>query len=192
MVPMSRVSDPSEAPRHRAVPVPPGAEGSVQPSLVWKVCAVLPLVLLCVLMTVKVADTFGKSDTKEASQVQDPGIVSSTPASPGESPSQSEAEKAREIMSGAPTSSELPDEAIPSDTLIPATGFEMPPGDIDQTATPVPSPTKKPTKTPTPHPSPSPTPTPEEARERCVEDGVSVLDIAALAACIADLMDPGN
>jgi hypothetical protein len=170
--------------------VSPGAEGSVQPSLVWKVCAVLPLVLLCVLMTVKFADTFGKSDAKETSQVQDPGVVTSTPASPSESASQSEAEKAREIRSGAPKPSELPDGAIPSDTLIPAPGFEMPPGDIDQTATAVPSPTTKPTKKPTP--SPSPTPTPGEARERCIEEGVSVLDIAALAACIEDVMDPGN
>jgi hypothetical protein len=139
-------------------------------------------------MTVKVADTFGKSDPKETSQIQDPGVVTSTPAG-SESPSQSESEKAREIRSGASKSSELPDEAIASDTL-PVPGFEMPPGDIDQTATPVPSPTKKPTQKPTP--SPSPTPTPGEARERCIEQGVSVLDIAALAACIADLMDPGN
>jgi hypothetical protein len=145
-------------------------------------------------MTVKVADTFGKPDPKEASQVQDPGVVTSTPASPtpSESATMSEAEKAREIRSGAPKPSKLLTDAIPSDTLIPDSGFEMPPGDIDQTATPVPSPTKKPTKTPTPNPSPSPTPTPEEARERCVEEGVNVLDRAALAACIADLMDPGN
>lgn len=93
-------------------------------------------------------------------------------------------------MSGAPDPSELPDELIPSEdtTLIPGSGFEMPPGDIDQTATSVP--TKNPTKQPTPGQTPSPTP--DEAREQCIEDGVSVLNIAALAACIADAMDPNG
>jgi hypothetical protein len=175
--------------------VTPGAEGAVAPSLAWKVCAVLPLVLLCVLMSVKVADSIGKDDAKESSQTQDPGLIPSddlfTP-SPLETPSESDAAKEREIMSGAPESSELPNEALPSETLAPDTGFEIPPGDIDQTATP--PPTKNPTKKPTPSqtPSPSPTPTPDEAREQCIENGVSVLDITALAACIADLMDPNG
>ena len=190
MDPMSRGSDTSEAPRHRAVPVAPGAEGAVAPSLIWKVCAVLPLVLLCVLMSVKVAGSFGGSDSKEASQVQDPGVTG-TPAAPtpSETATQSEAEKTRELLSGAPTQSELPNDALSSEpAAIPDSGFAMPPGDIDQTATP--QPTKKPTKSPTHTSSPSPTPTPDEARQQCIEEGVSVLDIAALAACIADLMDP--
>lgn len=74
---MSRVSEDSLAPRHRAAPVTPGAEGAVAPSLAWKVCAVLPLVLLCVLMSVKIADGIGKDDSKESSQTQDPGVISS-------------------------------------------------------------------------------------------------------------------
>lgn len=166
----------------------PGAEGAVAPSLVWKVCAVLPLVLLCVLMSVKVADGFGKDDSKESSQTQDPGVIASddpvTP-SPTETASQSDAEKQRKIMSGAPDPSELPNGA---ETLLPDPGIEMPPGDIDQTVTPPPTknPTKKPTQTP------SPTPTPDEAREQCIEDGVNVLNIAAMAACIADMMDPNG
>jgi hypothetical protein len=190
MVPMSRVSESSEAPRHRAVPVAPGAEGSVAPSLAWKVCAVLPLVLLVVLMSVKVAGSLGNSDSKETSQVQDPGVTSA-PAEPtlSETATNSEAEKAREIRSGAPKPSEPPNDAFTTEpATIPDSGFQMPPGDIDQTATP--QPTKTPTKSPTHTPSPSPTPTPDEARQQCIEDGVSVLDIAALAACIADLMDP--
>lgn len=161
------------------------------PSLVWKVCAVLPLVLLVVLMSVKVAGNLGDDDTKETSQTQEPGAISSddpfTP-SPSETPTASDAEKEREILSGAPDPSELPDNLIESEEpdTIPDSGFSMPPGDIDQTATPVP--TKKPTKKPTP--GPTPTPTPGEARDQCIESGVSVLDVAALAACIADLLDP--
>jgi len=190
---MSRVSEDSPVPRHRAAPVTPGAEGAVTPSLAWKVCAVLPLVLLVVLMSVKVAGNFGEDDAKESSQTEEPGVVSSddplTP-SPSETPSQSDAEKEREILSGAPDPSELPDAIIESEdpSTIPDSDFGMPPGPIDQTATPVP--TKKPTKKPSPSQTPSPTPTPDEARDACVEAGVNVLDIAALAACIADMLDP--
>jgi hypothetical protein len=177
-------------PRHRSAPVPPGAEGAVTPSVAWKVCAVLPLVLLVVLMSVKVADGFGKDDSKEASESQEPGVVTTTPAvpTPSETPL-TDAEKEAEIKSGAPKPSELPDDIeTTSDPAIPDTGFELPPGPVDQTATP--GPTKKPTKNPSPNPSPSPTPTPDEAREQCIAQGISALNIAALAACIADLMDP--
>lgn len=170
-----------------------GAEGAVAPSLAWKVCAVLPLVLLCVLMSVKVASSFGEDDAKESGQTQEPGVVSSddpfTP-SPSETPSEPDAEKQREIMSGASDASELPGGLIVVEepTLTPDTGFEMPPGDIDQTATPVPGPTTKPTT----GPAPSPTPTPDEAREQCIASGISALNVAALAACIADRMDPNG
>jgi len=157
--------------------------------VVWKVCAVLPLVLLVVLMSVKVADGLFSEDPKETSQSQEPGFVPTTPAAPTPSESAAtETEKDAEIKGGAPKPSELPGEDIATTTsaTIPDSGFEIPPGPIDQTATAVPGPTKKPTKNPAP---PSPTPTPDEAREQCIEDGVSVLNIAALAACIADLMD---
>lgn len=173
--------------------MPPGADGAVAPSLAWKVCAVLPLVLLVVLMSVKVADGFGDDDSKkESSQAQEPGVIATTPSAPtaSETP-QTDAEKEAEIKSGAPKPSELPEGEIPTTApSIPDTGFSIPPGPIDQTASPVPGPTKKPTKKPTP--TPTPTPTPSEARDQCIAQGISALNIAALAACIADLMDPGN
>ena len=153
-------------------------------------CAVLPLVLLVVLMGVKVADGIGKDEAKESSQSQEQGVTyDPTTPSPSES-ALTEAEKDAEIKSGAPKPSELPDEDITTGAAIPDSGFGIPPGPIDATATP--GPTKKPTKKPTSTQSPSPTPSPSEAREQCIEDGVSVLDVAALAACIADLMDPSS
>lgn len=87
-----------------------------------------------------------------------------------------------------------------------------------QTPTPIPTTTATPTPTPTPTPSPTPTknptvvptvvptpiptlpvpvPTPitqtltwAEAQTTCLAQGISVLDVAALNACIADLMNP--
>jgi hypothetical protein len=186
---------PLSTPRHRALPVFPGDEGAVAPSLVWKVCAVLPLLLLVVLMGVKVADGIGDGDdTKESSQSQEPGVVtpsdSATPTAI-EGPLTA-AEKDGIIKSGAPDPTELPENQVIETTgsAIPDGDFTIPAGPADATATPVP--TKKPTKKPTPGQQPSPTPSPSEAREQCIEDGVSVLNIAALAACIADVMDPGN
>jgi hypothetical protein len=183
----------SSTPRHRSAPVPPGAEGAVAPSVVWKVCAVLPLVLLVVLMSVKVADGFGNDDSKDASSAQEPAVDPTTPpdTTASETPL-TEEEKDAEIKSGGPKPSELPDEDIETTTgtTIPDSGFGIPPGPVDQTATSAPSPTKKPTKKPSPTSSPSPTPTPEEAREQCIANGVNALNIAALAACIADMMDP--
>lgn len=152
----------------------------------------LPLVLLCVLMSVKVADSIGKDDSKESSQAQEPDVFPSDSSTPSDSatPTQSDADKEKEILSGAPDPSELPTDLIPTEdgSVIPDSDFGMPPGPIDQTATPVP--TKKPTKKPTPNPTPTPTPTPGEARDACVEAGVNVLDVAALAKCIADMLDP--
>jgi len=144
-------------------------------------------------MSVKIADGIGNDDSKESSQTQDPGVITtddpSTP-SPSETPTQSDADKQREILSGAPDPSELPDNIIESEdpNTIPDSDFGMPPGPIDQTATPVP--TKKPTKKPSPNPTPTPTPTPDEARAACEDAGVNIFDVAALAACIADLLDP--
>ena len=200
---MSRVSEDSLAPRHRAAPVRPGAEGAVATGLVWKVCAVLPIVLLCVLMSVKIAGNIGGDDTKESSQTQEPGadvtdsfapLPSDTPSVDGKKDPRSEEEKLREIMSGVPDPFNFPDGLDPFEDVNDP-GFTLEPGDFDQTVTPVPAPTKKPTKKPTPSPSspaPSPTPTPGEAREQCLSEGISALDVAALAACIADLMDPSN
>lgn len=174
--------------------MPPGAEGAVAPSLAWKVCAVLPLVLLVVLMSVKVADGFGKDDSKDASQSQEPGVIPTTSDAP--TPSETpltDAEKEAEIKSGAPKPAELPEGEIPTTApSIPGSGFTIPPGPIDQTASPAPGSTTKPTKKPTPTTSPSPTPSPGEARERCIAQGISALNIAALAACIAEMMDPSN
>jgi hypothetical protein len=164
----------------------------------WKVCAVLPLVLLVVLMGVKVADGLGgKDDTKESSQSQEPGVIATDPATPTDAASPlTNAEKEDIIKSGAPDPAELPEGQIietgATEPAIPGGEFTIPPGPVDQTATPVPTPTKKPTKNPSPTQPPSPTPTPSEARERCIAQGISALNIVALTECIADLMDPSN
>jgi hypothetical protein len=149
--------------------------------VIWKVCAVLPLLLLCVLMSLRIADGSGKSDSKQASRIEDP--ATSSPDSRLPTPGKTVSVSPRKHKAASKT----PDQII-TDAGIPLPAFDMPPGGV--VVTPSPKPTKHPTPKPPPSHSPSPTPTPGEARSQCLEQGISVLDVAALAQCIADLTNP--
>lgn len=141
----------------------PASDGRVSWGLVWRVSAFLPMVLLCVALTVRALG--GTSDAAPEAAADDTPTTSSS--STGTSPiltaaHRSKKQKAAKSPDSSPTSS-------PSTESTPAS--EEP----TRTSSPSPSPTK----------TPSPTPTPDEAREQCLAEGRS---LAELAECIADKM----
>ena len=135
--------------------------------LAWKVCAFVPMVLLFAAMIVRVSGDQSDADTPEAVRGDDTSAFS--PRTTGPVPILTT--PSRSTKREGAKSSESP-VADPSTTA-------------PTESTPSPD---KPTKSPSPTKEPSPTPTPEEARQRCLEEGNSALDIAALAECIASKM----
>lgn len=168
-MPRTDVSVPerSTAPRHRALPELVLPEGKMSWSLAWKVCAFVPMVLLCAAMIVRVAGGQSDADTPEAVRGDDTSAISSSTTGPTPILTTADRSKKRQAAksSESPTaklSSTAPTESSPSPD--------------------------KPTKSPSPTKQPTSTPTPEEAREQCLEEGSNPADVAALAECIADKM----
>jgi outer membrane biosynthesis protein TonB len=143
-------------------------EGKLSWNLAWKVCAFVPMLLLCAAMIVRVAGDQSDADTPEAVTGEDTSAVYSSPTGPAPVLTKADRSKKRQA----------------------AKSSESPTSDPSTTAPTESGPSPKPSKSPSPtkEPSPSPTPTPEEARERCLEEGNNPADLGALAECIADKM----
>jgi hypothetical protein len=167
-MPFTEVSAPegSAAPRHRAARVRLAPEGRVSWGLAWKVCAFLPLALLCTAMVVQAAADRGDSGPREAARGNDSSVISSN--TPGPTPILSTPSRSKKRHGAKSTES-------PSETPSSATSEPSTPSTNTPTRSPSPSPTSK----------PSPTPTPDEAREQCLEEGST---LAELAECIANKM----
>jgi len=165
-MPFTDVSAPegSAAPRRRATRVRPAPEGRVSWGLVWKVCAFLPLALLCTALTVRAAAGSGEGQGPEAARSNDSSVISSRTAGPTPILTTPSRSKKRQAAKSTESPSETPSSAT-SEPSTPSTN----------TTTRSPSPTSK----------PSPTPTPDEAREQCLEEGST---LAELAECIANKM----
>ena len=146
----------------------------------WKVAVFLPLVLTGALLAGRVdLGSDGPNTTPSASQqiVTDrtPGALETDDAETTDKGDRKQGKRDRKRPSDSPTSA----------TSDPTTSSPSP--DSDPTT---PQPTKSPTKSPTKGPSPSPTdtPTPDEAEDMCREEGVNPLDLAAMAACVAEML----
>ena len=134
--------------------------------LVWKVCAFVPMVLLCAAMIVRVAGGESDADRPEAVRGDDTSAIYSNT---GQAPilRKTDLSKRRQAAKSSESPASEPSASAPTEAT---------------------STTDKPTKSPSPTKEPSPTPTPEEARERCLEAGNNPADLGALAECIADKM----
>jgi hypothetical protein len=147
-------------------------------SKAWKICACLPLVLLCGVLMVKAVDRLSTSEPAAEATVQQPVNVAEVGQERTLAPHAKQRKKrkaAAERTSDAPTSS-APSSSAPSPQ-------EQRP-DPTRTSSPSGTPTS-PSSSPTTKP-PAPTPTPEEAREACKAAGVNPLDVGAMAECIAE------
>jgi hypothetical protein len=158
------VPERSIEPRRR---VAPASDGRLSWGLAWKVCAFLPLALLCTAMVVQAAADRGNSGSREAARGADTSAISSSSAGPTPILTTADRAKKRHAAKSTPSPSASPSSATPA----PASD------------TPSPKPTKSPSTT-----SPSPAPTPEEARQRCLAEGSNPMDLGALAECIANKM----
>ena len=142
----------------------PASDGRVSWGLVWKACAFLPMVLLCVALTVRALG--GTSDAAPEAAADD--IPTASSISTGTSPILTTAHRAKKKAA----SEKSPDS---SPTSSPSTESTPSSEEPARTSSPSPGPTR----------TPSPTPTPDEAREQCLAEGRS---LAELAECIADKM----
>ena len=165
-MPRTDVSVPegSTAPRHRRTPVPPAPEGRVSLSLAWKVCAFLPMLLLCTALVAHAVGDSSNAGSREAASGDNSSTFSSTTAGPRPILTTPSRSKKRHAAKSSESPSDPPSAATPT------------------SATPSPD---KPTSSPSPTSKPSPTPTPDEAREQCLEEGNT---LAQLAECIANKM----
>jgi len=143
----------------------PASDGRVSWGLVWRVCAFLPMVLLCVALTVRALG--GTSDAAPEAVADDTPTTSTS--STGTSPILTTAHRSKKQKAKSEKSPDSSPTSSPSTESTPAS--EEP----TRTSSPSPSPTK----------TPSPTPTPDEAREQCLAEGRS---LAELAECIANKM----
>lgn len=135
--------------------------------LVWKVCAFVPMVLLCAAMIVRIAGDQSDADTPEAVRGDDTSAISSSTTGPAPILTTADRSKKRQAAKSSKSPTSEPASTAPTES------------------TPSPD---KPTKSPSPTKEPSPTPTPEEARERCLEEGSNPADLGGLAECIAEKM----
>jgi cell division septation protein DedD len=146
----------------------------------WKVAVFLPLVLTGAVLAGRVdLGSDGPDTTPSASQqiVNDrtPSALETDATDTSDKGDRKQGKRDRQRASDSPTSA----------TSDPTTSSPSASPDPDPTT---PQPTKSPTKSPTKGPSPSPTPTPDEAEDMCREEGVNPLDLAAMAACVAEML----
>lgn len=151
-------------------------------SKAWKVCACLPLVLLCAALAVKGVDRLTVSEpaaapAAEAIAPQQQVAIAEVGMTRTLGPDARQRQKRK--AADAPTSEE-------PTTSAPATQDSQP----DPTRKPSPSGTpSSPASGPPSSQAPKPTPTPEQAAEACERAGVNPLDTAAMAACIAKALE---
>lgn len=148
-------------------------------SKAWKVCACLPLVLLCAALAVKGVDRLAVSEpAAEAASPQRQVNIAKVGMKRTLGP---DAKLRKKRKAAAEKTSDAPTADAPT-TSSSATQDSRP----DPARTPSPSGT--PSSAVPGSQSPKPTPTPEEAAEACERAGVNPLDTAAMAACVADAL----
>ena len=145
----------------------PASDGRVSWGLAWRVCAFLPIVLLCVGLTLRAVG--GSSDAAPEAAAED--TTASSSSTTGKAPILTTAHRSQKqkVAKSAKSPSSEPTSTTPS--------TESAPESEDPTRTSSPS--------PSPSNTPSPTPTPDEAREQCLAEGRT---LAELAECIANKM----